>query len=204
VNFFGSIDRERISGWIIPAQSDWNSIERNSPWVVMVHGHFSNRADVAIGALGIMRDLAALGYSILAFDLRGCGESGGSSGSSGLFEQRDLLGALDYLGRRGVSYQNVGVLGFALGGAVALLVCAIQGRTTAVVADLKMIQGLKADRGRWLLSFLALGIKINGSVSCTVSMSLPYRQPVPLWDNALLRYLSMATGTQLSRYRTQG
>lgn len=169
VNFLSSIDRERISGWIIPAQSDWSSIERNSPWIVMVHGHSTNRADVAIGALGIMKDLAALGYSILAFDLRGCGESGGSSGSSGLFEQRDLLGALDYLGRRGVSYQHIGVLGFALGGAVALLACAIPGRATAVVADgsfadLQMMQGLKADRGRWLLSFLAPGIRLMGRI----------------------------------------
>ena len=169
VNFLSSIDRKNISGWVIPAQSDWNSIQRNSPWVVMVHGDSTNRADVAIGALEIMRDLAALGYSILAFDLRGCGESGDSSGSSGLFEQRDLLGALDYLGRRGVNYQNIGVLGFSLGGAVALMSCAIPGRVAAVVADgsfadLQMMRGLKADRGRWLLSFLSPGIRLMGRI----------------------------------------
>ncbi len=169
VDFLSSIDFEKISGWVVPAQSDWNSIKRSSPWVVMVHGDSANRADVAIGALEIMRDLAALGYSILAFDLRGCGESGGSSGSSGLFEQRDLLGALDYLCSRGVSYRNIGVLGFSLGGAVALLSCAIPGRAAAVVADgsfadLEMVWGLKADRGRWLLSLLAPGIRLMGRI----------------------------------------
>jgi len=62
------------------------------------------------------------GYSVLLYDARGCGESGGDMISYGLLETRDLLGALDYL--RGRGFRNFGVLGFSQGGITIALAAA--------------------------------------------------------------------------------
>lgn len=71
----------------------------------------------------------------MLFDLRGHGESEAGKVSGGEFEQRDVLGAIDYVIEEGVSAERIGLLGFGLGGALALLAASQDSRVQAVVAD---------------------------------------------------------------------
>jgi len=161
-------DRLMLAGWLIPPRLD--GVQRfprdfgRSRWLTIAHGHSSNRAGAPTGALGLMRDLSDRGYGVLAFDLRGCGDSEGMTSSAGYFEQRDLLGALDFLVSRGADRRRLGVIGVSLGAAVALLVCAWPGTAAAVVADsafadLQMIMAEGASRRRRALKLFSPGVR---------------------------------------------
>lgn len=133
ITFRSAGDRLTLSGWLVrPGRTVPDTA---IPWVVMVHGNGAHRADPETGALALMRDLARAGYGVFLFDLRGCGISPAQPASAGYHEQRDLLGALHYLEALGVQQKNIAVLGFSLGAAVALLVCAGGNGAAAVIAD---------------------------------------------------------------------
>jgi len=68
----------------------------------MVHGKGTDRqAGPGDGNLAIAAPLVRAGYTVLVFDLRGSGESGGERFTLGAHEVRDVEGALDYLRLRG-------------------------------------------------------------------------------------------------------
>jgi dipeptidyl aminopeptidase/acylaminoacyl peptidase len=117
-----------LKGWYIP-------VAEGEPTIIIVHGVDSNRASQGVGILDIARGLADKGLNLLLFDLRAHGESGGEKMSGGYFEQQDLLGAFDFLVERGIPPDQIGVLGFSLGGAVALLAAGQEPDLRAVVAD---------------------------------------------------------------------
>jgi dipeptidyl aminopeptidase/acylaminoacyl peptidase len=73
------------------------------------------------------------GYNVLMFDFRGHGQSEGQHVSMGYYERQDLLGAVDYLRSRGID--RVGVLGFSMGGAVAMATAPRTEAIRAVVSD---------------------------------------------------------------------
>ena len=101
--------------------------------MILVHGLNSNRT--GDNALDLTRRLFDLGFSVLLFDLRAHGESDGDQLAAGYFEKRDVLGALDFLVLRGVPSGRVGVLGWSMGAATALLAVADEPAIRAVVAD---------------------------------------------------------------------
>ena len=74
-------------------------------------------------------------FSVLLFDLRARGESGGNRSSKGDREQWDLLGAIDYVEARGIPVEHIGLLGFSLGAGVAILAAAQEPRIPAIVSD---------------------------------------------------------------------
>lgn len=73
------------------------------------------------------------GFDVLQFDWRGHGISDGPRVTLGLREPDDLRGALDFLQARGVP--RIGLMGFSLGGAVALRTAAEDPRAACVVSD---------------------------------------------------------------------
>ncbi len=114
----------RLSGWIIPPGSGVDSPQetaRGTSWIVMLHGDNTNRSDAKTGMLGIARELSEHGFGIFMFDLRGRGDSPAAMSSSGYFERLDVQGASDYLVSKGADRSRIGILGFSLGGAVALM-----------------------------------------------------------------------------------
>jgi hypothetical protein len=132
----------RLSGWIIPpdasvdsAQATTQNSAEGTSWIVMLHGDHTNRSDPKTGMLGIASELSKHGFGIFMFDLRGRGDSPTAMSSSGYFERLDLQGASDYLVSKGVDRSRIGVLGFALGGAVALMAGANPNNFGAVVSD---------------------------------------------------------------------
>ena len=132
----------RLSGWIIRTQPPNQTTSTNAPattrgssWVIMVHGDNTSRSDAKTGTLGIARELSGRGFGIMMFDMRGRGDSLTTMSSSGFFERLDLQGASDYLVSKGADRSRIGVLGFSLGGAVALMAGSNPNNFGAVVAD---------------------------------------------------------------------
>lgn len=140
----------RLSGWIISPNAEYPDVQqtdddaqeesppplsRNSSWIVMLHGDNSNRSDPKTGMLGIARALNQRGFGIFMFDMRGRGDSPAAISSAGYFERFDLQGASDYLVSQGIERNRIGVLGFALGGAVALLAGSNPNNFAAVISD---------------------------------------------------------------------
>ena len=84
--------------------------------------------------LGIGGGLWRAGYNVLLFDFRGRGESDRSACSLAYHELADLQAAVEYAHSR-VPRARIGVVGYSMGAAVALLVAAQEQRIRAVVAD---------------------------------------------------------------------
>jgi pimeloyl-ACP methyl ester carboxylesterase len=99
----------------------------------MIHGANGDRADLGIKMLDIARKMVEAGYNILTFDLRGHGQSEGKHMSLGYYEQRDLLGAIDYVKQRGMN--KIGIIGFSMGAATVLMTAANCKEIDAIVAD---------------------------------------------------------------------
>jgi fermentation-respiration switch protein FrsA (DUF1100 family) len=119
---FQSRDGLTLRGWFIPAEEPRGTI-------VFCHGH-GGSMDPDIEYAPILHDN---GYDVLMFDFRGHGRSEGQRVSMGYHERLDLLGAVDYLRSRGID--RVGVLGFSMGGAVAISTAPQSEAIRAVVSD---------------------------------------------------------------------
>src|SRR5260370_39746873 len=74
----------------------------------MVEGNRANRNDKRGGVINLSGDLARHGFAILAFDMRGSGESPPAPLSLGYFEQRGVLGAVDFLRSGPIPYPTLG------------------------------------------------------------------------------------------------
>lgn len=125
---FAARDKTPLVGWWIPAAVA--DPTRNAPTIVMCHGQTGSMD----GDTKQMIPLHQAGFNVLMFDFRAHGRSGGTQQTMGMYERDDLLGALDYL-ERTHGIERVGVLGFSMGAAVALITAAVSDRIAAIVAD---------------------------------------------------------------------
>lgn len=128
VTFSSRGDGVPLSGWYLRTVQDDRCI-------ILIQGNEHHRNSPGIRALRLGRDLVDRGFSVLLFDFRARGESGGSRSSEGDREQWDVFGAIDYVAERGIPVERIGLLGFSLGAGVALLVAAQESRVPAVVSD---------------------------------------------------------------------
>jgi dipeptidyl aminopeptidase/acylaminoacyl peptidase len=120
-----------LSAWWIP--SDAGATE---PAVVIVHGLNScKREDALLLAAGMLH---RHGDSVLLFDLRNHGDSTIQNGryAGGTKEYRDVLGAWDWLvNTKGLEPAHVGLMGFSLGAATALIATGEESRVAAMWED---------------------------------------------------------------------
>lgn len=122
---FLSRDKLQLGGWLILSN-------KNSPAIILCHGLGTNKSDL----LGLAQFLYKADFNIFLFDFRGHGESQGRVTSFGYLEQRDLVGAIDYLVRRpDLENKNLGVFGLSMGAAVAIMAAAKDPRVKAVVSE---------------------------------------------------------------------
>jgi len=119
----GGID---LSGWYLQGDA-------GAPNLIFVHGIGSVRS--GDNAVELVARLVEFDFNILMFDLRGHGSSEGDKVSGGYFERWDVLGAFDYLLKRGVNPDQIGLMGFSMGAATSILAAAEEPRITAVAAD---------------------------------------------------------------------
>jgi fermentation-respiration switch protein FrsA (DUF1100 family) len=140
ITFPAREDGVMLKGWFIPGVLPDGRLTTNRTLIV-VHGNDGNRADKSINLLGLTGDLARRGFAVLAFDLRGYGESPPAPLSQGYFEDRDVLGAVDFLRSGTPPYPELGrpriIAGWGLSmGAVSLVEAAMRERAiAAIVAD---------------------------------------------------------------------
>lgn len=125
-----------LKGWLsLPKGVELTPALRETRWIVLVHGDSANRADPQAGLMGLAKSMWDLGYGVLMFDLRGCGESDDGDFTGGWHERLDVLGALDHLVSIGADRARIGILGFSLGGVAATLACANPGVAGALISD---------------------------------------------------------------------
>jgi dipeptidyl aminopeptidase/acylaminoacyl peptidase len=113
-----------ISGWFIPRDDQ----PGNRPVIIVLHGYPYDKANV----LGVTPFLHRH-YDLLLIDFRYFGKSEGQVTTLGHQEWQDVLAAVDYARGRGAT--SIGVWGFSLGGAVALLTLPHTESIAAVAAD---------------------------------------------------------------------
>lgn len=133
-------DHVAIHGWFIPGVLP-SGQETAQRVLIMIHGRDQNRTDPAAGLLELSSALAHRGFAILVFDMRGNGESPAAPFSLGYFEQRDALGAVDFLRDGPLPYsalgrpRAIGGWGVSMGAIVLLLAAAKEPAIEAIVAD---------------------------------------------------------------------
>lgn len=119
--------------------------------LVLVHDFDGTRADKAHGLLPLQRDYLRRGFNVLAFDLRGRGESGGSRDYLGASERLDLPAAAKYAKAR-TPMLPVVVHGFGFGGALAVVGVADGSvEADAVIADSAFTSVRAYLRRRWAI-----------------------------------------------------
>jgi pimeloyl-ACP methyl ester carboxylesterase len=135
-------DGVRLAGWFAPRPG--------APALILLHGYPAEKADLLPLATAL-----APQFATLLVDQRYFGDSGGRATTLGFRERADLKRVVDFLESRGAP--SVGVFGFSLGGAVALLTAAEDPRIRAIAAyapfaDLKLL-GQDLYRWMWLLRY---------------------------------------------------
>lgn len=119
---FPSTDGLALHGWFIPSSSSAQGT------VVVCHGYGGNK-DALLDYAAFLRRA----FHVLLFDFRAHGGSAGQRASLGYLERRDVGGALNYL--RGRNAGPMGIMGFSMGAAAAILAAAAYPEIAAVVAD---------------------------------------------------------------------
>jgi pimeloyl-ACP methyl ester carboxylesterase len=97
-----------LKGWFIPATSP------SRRTLLLCHGWGTNKGEI----LRFTHALAGLGFNLLLFDFRSCGESEGSRLSVGYLESRDFDAAVDFLKRLRPG-DRYGVFGLSMGAMVS-------------------------------------------------------------------------------------
>ncbi|WP_232696796.1 alpha/beta hydrolase [Brevibacillus daliensis] len=128
---FPSKDGLRISGWYMEAKKEQGVV---SSTIIFAHGYSQNRLEPHVPALALASDILRAGYDVLMFDFRNAGLSEGTISTIGLYEQRDLMGAVDYAKKLKPDH-SIGLIGFSMGAATSLMVAGADPRVDAVVAD---------------------------------------------------------------------
>jgi len=119
---FRTADGLTLRGWYIPAA---RTTEKT---LILLHGYPADKGDI-LPALAFLHE----DFNLLLFDFRYLGESEGSYSSAGANEVEDLLAAIRFLKARGI--KEVGVWGFSMGGAVALMAIEKAPEIRAVVSE---------------------------------------------------------------------
>jgi pimeloyl-ACP methyl ester carboxylesterase len=116
----------RLAAWWIPAAGS------SDRCVVLIHGY----ADAKVGAIAWAPAWHALGFHVLALDLRAHGESDGLYCTGGWFERQDVSAAINQLhAERPDQTRKIVLFGASFGAAVAAATAALRDDVAAVVLD---------------------------------------------------------------------
>ncbi len=157
---FTTGDNLQLHGWWMPS-------ENSSRTIIFLHG-FNGSMDPD---LKYAPRFVESGFNVLMFDFRNHGRSEGKTTSLGALEVLDAEAAILYTRLRGS--EKIGLLGFSMGGRVALLTAARNKTISAIVSDggplrfsTAITEGLK-NKGipRGLRQVFAMLIQLGASIS---------------------------------------
>ena len=121
---FTSRNHTRIAGSFFPGTRPTT--------LVLSHGYGEDREQM----LPYVEFLHRAGFTVLTYDMRSRGKSGGDAVTLGALETSDLISAIDYLtARDDVDHGRIGAMGVSLGAAATILAAAEDRRIKAVVDD---------------------------------------------------------------------
>ena len=113
-----------LKGWYLPSH--------NGAALIMLHGYGGSRLEMLQRAAL----LAKHGYGVLLYDERASGESAGDKRTFGWLDVNDVPLALGYLRSRSeIDPQRIGILGFSIGGQIALRAAAQSDQIKVVIAE---------------------------------------------------------------------
>ncbi len=113
-----------LKGWYLPSH--------NGAAVILLHGYGGSRLEMLPRAAL----LAKHGYGVLLYDERASGESDGDMRTFGWLDVNDVPPALSYLHARSeIDPRRIGILGFSIGGQIALRAAAQSDQIRAVIAE---------------------------------------------------------------------
>lgn len=115
-------DHLKISGWYMPSDK--------SAGIVVVHGIWANKQAMLPAAVMFHE----AGYPVLTIDLRGHGLSEGEQLSYGYDEALDVIAAVEYLLAQ-PTIEQVGLVGYSLGGSAVVQATARDERVRAAVIE---------------------------------------------------------------------
>jgi uncharacterized protein len=119
---FKTADGLTLRGWYIPAA------KTSQKTLILLHGYPADKGNI-LPALAFLHE----DFNLLLFDFRYLGKSEGSYSTAGAKEVEDLLAAIQFLKSRGI--KEVGVWGFSMGGAVALMAIEKAREIRAVISE---------------------------------------------------------------------
>jgi fermentation-respiration switch protein FrsA (DUF1100 family) len=119
---FKTADGLTLRGWYIPCATT------TAKTLILLHGYPADKGNILPPLAFLHED-----FNLLLFDFRYLGESDGSYSTAGAKEVEDLRAAIQFLKGRGVT--AVGVWGFSMGGAVALMTVEKASEIRAVISE---------------------------------------------------------------------
>jgi len=175
---FRSGDGVTLRGWYIPRE--------NSTKTIIVCSGANGSLDADVHAAPWLHEA---GYNALLFDWRAHGQSEGEVVTLGFNERYDLIAAVQFAMSHGA--ERVGVLGFSMGGTVAIDTAAVYEDIHAIVADSPFVFVLSAIAGGLIergvpegLSFLLARLFV--ATACL-------RTQLNLFDVDLARWINRVT-----------
>jgi pimeloyl-ACP methyl ester carboxylesterase len=116
----------RIAAWWIPAD------DPSTRTVLLIHG----RGDAKVGAIAWAPTLHALGWHILAIDLRAHGESGGKHSTAGFWERHDVNQVINqFRAQQPRETSTLVIFGVSLGAAVGVAAAATRDDIAALILE---------------------------------------------------------------------
>ena len=119
---FKTDDGLRLAAWFIPSD------KKNTKTLILLHGYPADKGNILPFMTFLQKE-----YNLLLFDFRYHGQSEGKYSTVGARETKDVLAAIEYLKTRGIN--EVGIWGFSMGGAVALMTAPQAPEIKAIVSE---------------------------------------------------------------------
>lgn len=171
---FRAGDGVTLRGWYIPAGDSLKTV------IVCSGANGSLDADMHVAPW-----LHAAGFNVLLFNWRAHGDSAGEVVTLGFNERYDLIAAVRFAKLKGA--ERVGVLGFSMGGTVAVAAAAVYEDVNAVVADSPFVYVLSAVAGGLLERGVPEGLSFLLARVFVVTACL--RTRLNLFDIDLVRWI---------------
>jgi pimeloyl-ACP methyl ester carboxylesterase len=158
-------DGVKLAGWWIPS-------DRSTRTIIFLHG-FRGSMDPDLKYAPAFHNH---NYNVLMFDFRAHGRSAGKSTSLGAIEVKDATAAIQFARAHGSN--KIGLLGFSMGGRVAILTAADHSKIDAVVSDggpVRLFTAISEDLKRrniikWVRDAIAFFILVGASIRLKVNL----------------------------------
>ena len=160
-----------LAGWFIPQAGQQR--DPDAATIIALHGWPEDKGSVLRSALPLLQH-----YNLLLFDFRALGSSEGRHSTLGAREGKDVRAALDWLEARGLD--EIGLWGFSMGGAVALMSAAEDSRIKAVVTDTSFARLDIMARDVFRVPVLSQGMALGMRVWSRLFLGVDIRQVAPV------------------------